>query len=313
VETHIKGENSMSDNPLVVVNNPVPQEIVVAKKMNALSRLFQLKPSILELVSKATRQEGATPGTFRVTSTNEAFKEMRVVMVMEPQEQREMYRKGEYTKDAKECFSLDNVSPHPRAKQPPALYCSTCPMGDVMWDGWRKAKDRGISGDQLTALLPRCKKFWHLFIVDRNTKVPYWMNIKGMSVKPFEAAMQNVARLFQMIIANIKAEIKAGKDVTMPNSIGEVIWKISFTMVPKLEAGTWQANFKDFKVMSPEDAAEFGQIYADIVSRKQEVQSQESAEQEAEATASVVEQPSASATAGPVSSTVAEANAKIVI
>jgi hypothetical protein len=303
----------MSDNPLVVVNNPVPQEIVVAKKMNALSRLFQLKPSILELVSKATRQEGATPGTFRVTSTNEAFKEMRVVMVMEPQEQREMYRKGEYTKDAKECFSLDNVSPHPRAKQPPALYCSTCPMGDVMWDGWRKAKDRGISGDQLTALLPRCKKFWHLFIVDRNTKVPYWMNIKGMSVKPFEAAMQNVARLFQMIIANIKAEIKAGKDVTMPNSIGEVIWKISFTMVPKLEAGTWQANFKDFKVMSPEDAAEFGQIYADIVSRKQEVQSQESAEQEAEATASVVEQPSASATAGPVSSTVAEANAKIVI
>jgi len=125
--------------------------------------------------------------------------------------------------------------------------------------------------------------------------------------------MQNVARLFQMILTNIKAEIKAGKDVVMPESIGEVIWKISFTMYTELKAGTWQAGFKDFKVMSPEDAAEFGQIHDGITSRRQEVQSQESAEQEAEATASVVEAPSNSATAGPVSTTVAEANSKIVI
>jgi len=84
----------MSENPLVVVNNPVPQDIVVAKKVSALARLFTLKPAILELVSKATRQEGAEPGTFRVTSTNEKFKEMRAVIILEPIEQREMYRQG---------------------------------------------------------------------------------------------------------------------------------------------------------------------------------------------------------------------------
>jgi hypothetical protein len=299
----------MSENPLVVVNNPVPQDIVIAKKVNALSRLFTLKPSILELVSKATRQEGAEPGTFRVTSTNEKFKDMRAVIVLEPIEQREMYRRGEYTKDAKECFSLDNVQPHARAKNPPAMYCASCPMGDSMWDGWRKAKDRGVSGDQLSALLPKCRRYWHLFLVERTTKTPYYMNIKGTSVKPFESAMQNVARLFQMIIANIKAEMKAGKDVVMPSSIGEVIWKISFTMYPELKAGTWQTGFKDFKVMSPEDAAEFGQIYADIVSRKQEVQTQEAAEAEAELT----EAPAESATAGPVSVSVAEQNSRIII
>jgi hypothetical protein len=299
----------MSDNPLVVVNNTVPQELVIAKKVNALSRLFTLKPSILELVSKASRQEGAKPGTFRVTSTNEAFTEMRAVIVLEPVEQREMYRRGEYTKEAKECFSLDNVQPHSRAKNPPALYCSTCPMGDVMWDGWRKAKDRGVSGEALSALTPRCRRYWHLFLVERATKTPYYMNIKGTSVKPFESAMQNVARLFQMIIANIKAEIKAGNDVVMPSSIGEVIWKISFTMYPELKTGTWQTGFKDFKVMSPEDAAEFGQIYADIVSRKQEVQTQEAAEAEAE----LVEAPAASTTAGPVSVSVTEQNKQIQI
>lgn len=273
----------MSSNPLVVVNNPPNAALVVAKKVNALSRLFTLKPATLELVSKATRQEGATPGTFRVTSTNESFKELRTVIIFEPIEQREMYRKGEYTKDSKLCFSLDNVQPHARAKNPPALYCATCPMGELNWDKWRAGKAKGLTGVELSALLPPCRKYWHLFIADRNTKMPYYLNIKGTSVKPFEDAMQNVARLFQMILANIKADIKAGKDAVMPESIGDIIWKISFTMYPELKNGTWQMGFKDFKVMTAEDAAEFGQILADITARRQagQVQSQEASEAEA--------------------------------
>ena len=109
---------------LTAVNNPISQEIVVAKKVNALSRLFTVKPATLELVSKSTRQETATPGTFRVTQTNESFKEMRVVMIFEPVEQREMYRKGEYTKDAKECFSLaQHFSTSPSQESARALLC----------------------------------------------------------------------------------------------------------------------------------------------------------------------------------------------
>jgi hypothetical protein len=289
---------------LTVVNNPVPQEIVVAKRVSSLSRLFTLKPASLELVSKATRQEGATPGTFRVTSTNEAFKDMRVVMIFEPIEQREWYRKGEYSKDAKQCFSLDNAQPHKNAKNPPALYCSVCPMGDSNWDKWREAKRKGLTGDALTALLPPCRKYWHLFIADRSTKMPYYLNVKGTSVHPFESAMQNVARLFQMIIANLKAEKKP-----LPDTIGDIIWKISFTMFSELKNGTWQMGFKDFKVMTPEDAAEFGQILADINARRGtgQLQTQEASEAEAEATA-VSEAPAAVQT-----NSVDDFNAKIVI
>ena len=74
----------MSDNPLVVVNNPIPNELVVQQKINSLSRLFTLKPAVLELVSKATRAQDAVPGTFRNISTNEKWEEMRAVILFEP-------------------------------------------------------------------------------------------------------------------------------------------------------------------------------------------------------------------------------------
>ena len=110
----------------------------------------------------------------------------------------------------------------------------------------------------------------------------YYLNVKGVSVKPFETAMQKVARLIQMIITNLKVEKKP-----IPESIGDIIWKISFTLYPELRSGTWQMGFKDFKVMTSEDAAEFGQILEDINTRRTagQLQSQEASEQEEEAAA----------------------------
>jgi len=285
----------------LVVLNRAPQEMVVAQRLNALSKLFQLKPKTLELVSKSTRQEGAEPGTFRVTSTNEKFKEMRAVILFAPIEQREKYRKGEYTKDSKECFSLDNVQPHPKAKNPPALYCANCPAGDLNWAKYREMKAKGITGEALSAYLPPCRKFWHLFIASRETQRPYYFNIKGGSVKPFEDAMQNVADLFQMIVQNIKAENKsiAAKNAAnptgeqlplkpMPDSIDDIIWHISFTMYAwNRNGGPWMVGFKDFKVVSEEDRKDFGKIIEDIKARREagQLQTQEASEQEEESAA----------------------------
>jgi uncharacterized damage-inducible protein DinB len=318
----------MSENPLVVINR-APEEMVIAKKISALARLFQLKPKTLELVSKSTRQEGAIPGTFRVTSTNESFKELRAVILFAPVEQREKYRKGEYTKDSKECFSLDNVQPHPKARTPYALYCANCPMGDLNWVKYREAKAKGITGEALSAFIPPCRKFWHLFIASRETQRPYYMNLKGGSVKPFEDAMQNVADLFQMIIQNIKAENKAiaavnAKDPsgpqtplkTMPTSIDDIIWHISFTMYAwNRNGGPWMVGFKDFKVMSEEDRKDFGKIVDEVNARRQagQLQTQEASEAE-EAEATVVEESAtAQVTSVQTNPSVAEKNSKIVI
>ena len=138
---------------LTVLNSKAPQELVVAQKVSALSRLLTLKPATLELVSKASRQEGVTPGKLRVVQTNEHFDEMRAVILVEPIQQRKKYRRGEYSREALECFSTDSVQPHTKAKNPPALYCASCPFGDSMWVGYREAKNKGISGDALSALV----------------------------------------------------------------------------------------------------------------------------------------------------------------
>ena len=47
-------------NELTVLNHKPAEELIVAQKVNALSRLFTLKPATLELVSKASRQENVT-------------------------------------------------------------------------------------------------------------------------------------------------------------------------------------------------------------------------------------------------------------
>lgn len=298
---------------LVVVNNVDPLAKVEQQK-SALSRLFALKPATLELVSKATQQEGAVPGTFRVTSTNEKFDEMRAVILFEPVEQRALYTKGEYSKDSKLCFSLDNIQPHSAAKDPKALYCAACPFGDKNWIKYREGKKAGIKGEALSNLAPPCKKYWHLFIADRNTKMPYYFNVKGLSVSPFESAMQNVARLFQLIINNKKLEQKQVADWNskhgpeeqqpmpqLPQSVADVIWQISFTMyvTQPEKGGQFVLGLKDFKVMKPEDYAEFGTIIEDISARRAagRVQSQTDSEAEAVAAAeaSVTETPSASA------------------
>jgi hypothetical protein len=313
----------MSENPLVVINRP-PQEMVVAQRQSALSKLFQVKPKTLELVSKSTRQEGAIPGTFRVTSTNESYKEMRAVILFNPLEQREKYRKGEYTKDSKECFSLDNVSPHPKARTPFALYCANCPQGDLNWVKYREMKAKGIKGEALAAYLPPCRKFWHLFIASRETQRPYYMNVKGGSVRYFEEAMGNVADLMQMMVQDVRTKnkqlkLKGEPLLVEPKEIEDIIWKISFTMYSfQKDGGPFTLGLKDFKVMTDEDAADFGKIIADIQARRAEgkVQTQEASEAEEEA-AQVAEQPAgAIRTAEVVSVTtneVAKQNAQIQI
>lgn len=318
----------------LVVLNRAPQEMVVAQRVNALSKLFTLKPKTLELVSKSTRQEGAEPGTFRVTSTNEKFKELRAVILFEPIEQREKYRKGEYSRDSKECFSLDNVQPHPKARTPYALYCANCPMGDAInWPKYREAKAKGITGEALAAYLPPCRKFWHLFIAARDTQKTYYFNTKGGSVKSFEDAMQNVADLFQMYYQTIKAENRAidaanatlepGVEPTagkrLPETVGEVIYKISFTMYSKqINGGQFFTAFKDFKMMNDVDVKDFEKIIDEVNARRNagQLQTQEASEQEEEA-AAISEAPSRGIRQAEVLSVqtneVAEKNAQIQI
>lgn len=289
---------------LTVVNNVAPLARVEAQK-SALSRLFTLKPATIELVSKSTQQEGAIPGKFRNTATNEHFDTLKAVVLFEPVEQRALYTPGTYSKDSKVCFSLDNVSPHSAAKDPKALSCANCDFGDKNWVRYREGKKQGIKGKELSELAPPCKKYWHLFLADRTTKMPYYYNVKGISVAPFEAAMQNVARIFAMMISNTRLEnqkIIAHNQANpesiknllpMPTSVGDVIWQIVFTMyvTQPEKGGQYASAFKDFAVMRPEDYADFGTLLNDIAARRAANQIQSQVDSEAESVENSVVDP----------------------
>ena len=143
------------------------------------SNMFRARPSMVELVHKSSRQENVKYGEFRVLSTNEHLgTTIRVVLLAVPQEQREWFFDPKvFNKENKYCFSLDGIHSHPHASNAPAMFCKTCPKGDMNWAVWRKTKN--------PADLPPCGAYWHLLVADRTTQTPYYLNVKGKSYTPF--------------------------------------------------------------------------------------------------------------------------------
>ena len=198
----------MSD-ALVVLNN---QTDLAVGGIGLDASLFKLKPATLEIVQRTSRQEGAEPGRFRDTSTGVHYDKMEWVLLMNPAKQRAAFHKGDFSRDSKFCFSYDNVSPSKFSKEPQAPFCATCPMGS-----WEKYRSTGDSKD-----VPVCKEFWHLILADRATQMPYYFNVKGLSITPFQQGMQNVARLVAAIEANVKVE---NKEIAKQNAIEGAIQK----------------------------------------------------------------------------------------
>lgn len=275
------------------------------------AKMFRARPSTLELVHKSSRAENVKYGEFRVVSTNEHLgTKIRVVLLAVPIEQREWFDGATFSKEAKKCFSLDGVQPHPRAACPPVMYCKSCPKGDINWVKWRQTKQASD--------LPPCGAYWHLLLADRQTQTPYYLNIKGKSYLPFKQAMeQQMQGLLAKLMANVRAENKkrgyahvtlqdpeTGRQwqdfrpvegfvlpegqtqqpvMPMPN-----LFDVSFDVESSSrDGGPFVMSFKNFALMKPEDRAEFGQLYLDLLEQKAEAQSQNN--EEAEAAAMVTE------------------------
>jgi len=280
------------------------------------AQMFKAKPSFIELVQKTSRAANVKPGEFRVLSTNEHLgTTIRVVLLAVPQQRREWYMDPNvFSKENKGCFSIDGIHSHPHASNPQAMYCKTCPKGDINWDVWRKTK--------APKDLPPCGAYWHLLLADRTTQTPYYLDAKGKSATPFRQAMETqLAGLLQKLFANVKAENKKRGYtlVTLQDAAGNKfqefrptegfvvpegtkqqpiepmpnIFDVSFDITSELnKAGTFQMSFGKFMLMKPEDKAEFGQLYLDIVQQKIGVAEPN---EEAEAAAEVSEAPATSA------------------
>lgn len=294
---------------LTTISNP--GEALLAGGVGIGAAIFKGRPQIMELVQRTTRQEGAIPGKFRNTATNEHFDTLRVVLLDAPREQREYYlNNGTFSKDNKLCFSTDNVQPHSKAKQPQALYCATCPKGDIKWKKWRDTKDPKD--------LPECGMFYHLFFADRSTQTAFYFNVKGTSVKPFKDAMETqMYGILQKVVAYVKQTNKArgytqtatgwvpnpefvlpeGKTEREPIEPMPNVFDISFELyvTTRDKGGPPVIGCRDFKLMQPAERAEFGAMYVDFATRRQSLQ----AEYEAQANAAEETQSAAAAVSQP--------------
>jgi hypothetical protein len=300
---------SDNNNALAIVG----QKAITTGRVGLGSSLFQSRPSTIELVPKSTRQEGAIPGTFRRVDNNERLgtsdengnivkDEIRVVIIGDPESHREYYLNDgkTYNKEQKICFSTDNIQPHSFAKVPQAMYCETCPMGDINWKKWRE-------GGKTPNLLPPCSKFWHLFIAERNTQVAYYLNVKGKSVKLFEDAMRmqmtplldridsnavmiNKSRGYKLNKNTGAFEFVGEGQATAPPEPRPNVYDIAFTIYSNRKDGDIVMGFKDFMRMKPEDRLEFGGLYDDFVNRKKAQKAAPAMSEEAQGDAAVTEE-----------------------
>jgi hypothetical protein len=306
----------LSDDKLVVLNNQ--NALAPQGGVGMGSTLFCTKPSYFELVPKTTRQDGAIPGTIRNMASGQRMgvedengnivkDEVKLVLLAVPQEHREYYLNDgkTWSKEQKQCFSLDNVQPHARAKNPPAMFCATCPMGDINWEKWRK-------GGKTPDMLPKCQMFYHLFVAERSTQTPYFANIKGKSVTVFKNAMETqMGPLLEKLKANAVAinrtrGYKLNKNTFMFEFIGlpegqterqpavplPNIFDIVFTAYVNKTGGDLMWGFKDFMQMKAEVREEFGSLYAEFLQRNAERMAQQDAlpaSEEAQGDAAVVE------------------------
>jgi len=210
------------------------------------SKLFKPKATTLVINQGMTQAEGAIPGKLRVVETGEQFTSLDVVMLVMPKQWRDFYMgdrtdgKLYRTPENLVCFSRDMHAPDARSKMPQAMRCEGCSHSN-----WSDGKP------------PVCDPYYFITLLDTTTQLPLKMYVRGTSIKPFEAGMQNFIRNYQLL---------KGKGMN-PN-----IFDIKFTLTTeksKTKSGNsihlLKIDGKSFKMITESERDAFGPIYLDYV------------------------------------------------
>jgi len=222
--------------------------------------LMRVKPATLVINQPTTQAEDAIKGKLRILETGDQYDELYVTLLDMPVEKRTWYagKPGELNRTAENlmCFSNNVIrdankrelqGPDPKAKVPGALKCNGCPKAS--WEKWRQTK--------LQEDIPPCESFFYVTLIDTNYKMPLRWYVRSGAKDPFESALQNVARKLFMMRA------KGGN----PN-IFDIGFKIKTDKRTKNNKTTYVPVFSGFDEITPEQKADFGDIFAQYVAFK---------------------------------------------
>lgn len=223
--------------------------------------LFELRPGTVVINQPSTRDEQAKRGHLRITETGDQYEEMRAALIMTPEAARSYYVGEGALKRKQEnlmCFNRNtkhNPGPDVKSKDPQALNCATCPKAS--WDAWRLYQEKHPGQQVPRNLLPECDPYYYIVLVDTVFQMPLQMYIRGGSIEPFKAGMQNLARNMAKLKAVKKVEPK----------IYDIAFTISTTRIEKGDNVTYALKFSDFKAVSDQERLEFGVLFADFAAR----------------------------------------------
>ncbi len=223
--------------------------------------IFRLTPKTLSINQPTTKAEDAIKGKLRIAETGRQFDSIRVVLLVEPKEQRQ-YRIGErgnnFDPENLMCFCPDVKrtpdgrkelsGPSTKAKMPQAMLCSACPKAS--WDRYRAKKDKNqpvVESD-----FPECESFYKLLLlnVDDHNK-PLYMYVRGKSRRPFE---KGLGILTEMLF-DIQSE-----------GIAPEVYYVSFVIKAKKDPDntkttTYIMDLSDFQVVTPEQIEKFNSAF----------------------------------------------------
>ena len=224
--------------------------------------IFRLTPKTLSINQPTTKDESAIKGKLRVVETGKQMDKVRVVLLVEPVEQRQ-YRVGErgnnFAPENLLCFCSrvektntrppkELTGPSPKAKMPQAMKCEGCPHSS--WDRYRAKKDKGLTPTESD--FPECESFYKLLLlnVDDHNK-PLYMWVRGRSRDAFDKGLERLTEeLFDIAASGVPPEV----------------YYVSFVITPKKDpkntkTTTYVMEMSDFQVCTPEQIAAFNKAY----------------------------------------------------
>lgn len=249
-------------NELTVLNNT---ELIKQGGIgvNLNSKFFQVKPATINVVQNNSTV-GNKKGALRINETGHEFDEMYVTLLEAPSESRSYYsgNREDLNRNAENllCFSRDLIRPDERARMPQAMTCASCPRQD--WQPYRDAKANGVTGKQLSALIPPCDAHYYALFIDTVYKMPLQMYIRSKSKDPFDQGMANIGRLLAM-------EQAQGKN---PN-IFDVRFKLSTKLITSGNFKSYVLDISDVRKTTEEEREQFGAVYFQYVAYKERQQS----------------------------------------
>ncbi len=243
------------------------------------SRLLEVTPATLSIVQSNSSLEDAKKGHLIIDGdVGLQFKEMRVTLLEEPEEQRAYYvgnaAEMNRTPENLHCYSRDMVRPDERAKYPQAHTCASCPKAS--WESFRRKRDKGLPTTKED--IPPCDAFYLATFLDTQYKMPLKMYIRSQSKEPFEKGLKAVARKLAMIgaVNNVN-----------PN-IFDVSFKLSTKQVTKGKFTFYILQISDVEGVTEEQKKEFGVVLAQYESaQKRRVEAYLTAQAEKQAGSSV--------------------------